>query len=434
MDTAIVAFTRDLRVHDNPALAAACDQARHVVPVFVLDPALTALSPNRTAFLHGCLKDLGQALRDRGGDLLIRAGDPATEIMRLAAETGAERVFIADDISHYATRRRHALQRACASQRRELTLTPGPAVVPPGDLRPAGGDHYKVFTPYWRAWSVAPWRRAVPAPARVHLPTGLQNSKILHNGSGSSHSLTPAGERAASQQVEHWLSDGLSGYSEQHDDLAGDGTSRLSAHLRFGCVSALALARAAKDKPGGEEFCRQLAWRDFFYQVTAAFPDLARRNYRPRHDRWHVDEPALDAWREGRTGLPIVDAGLRQLAAEGFMHNRARMITASFLTRNLNIDWRHGYRHFGRLLADGDVASNAGNWQWVAGTGNNARPNRVMNPLRQATRFDRSGDYVRRYIPELAAVSAPLIHTPWKLPPALRRKLAYPAPIIDLPG
>jgi deoxyribodipyrimidine photo-lyase len=434
METAIVVFTRDLRVHDNPALAAACDQARQVIPLFVEDPALTTVSPNRASFLHGALTDLRQALRDRGGDLIVRAGDPVTEIMRLAGESGAERVFLADDVSHYAVRRRRALRRGCQDQRRELILTPGPAVVPPGDLHPAGGDHYKVFTPYWRAWTAASWRKVIPAPAAISVPAALRIGRIVMNDSASSPDLCSEGERTARQRAKRWLTDGLPDYGDRRDNLAGDRTSRLSAHLRFGCVSALALARAAKDQPGGEEFCRQLAWRDFFYQVTAAFPDMARRNYRPQRARWHDDEPALAAWRDGRTGVPIVDAGMRQLAAEGFMHNRARMITASFLTRNLQVDWRHGYQHFSALLADGDVASNAGNWQWVAGTGNDTRPNRVMNLLRQARRFDPAGDYVRRYVPELSALQAPHIHTPWKLPPGLRRQLGYPAPIIDPPA
>ena len=191
------------------------------------------------------------------------------------------------------------------------------------------------------------------------------------------------------------------------------------------------MAIGALDRPAGdgqgEEFCRQLAWRDFFYQVTAAFPDIARKNYRPGA-AWHQDQAALDAWRAGQTGIPIVDAGLRQLAAEGFMHNRARMITASFLTRNLGIDWRHGYAHFAALLADGDLAANAGNWQWVAGTGNNTRPNRVMNPLRQAQRFDRDGQYVRPYVPELAGLDPAYIQTPWKLGSIP----GYPRPIVEL--
>jgi deoxyribodipyrimidine photo-lyase len=432
MDTAIVVFTRDLRLHDNWALATACEQARQVVPLFVVDPALTSISANRARFLGDCLADLREGLRGLGGDLVVRDGDPVTEIMRLASDTDAERIFIADDVSRYAARRRVGLERACGTQRRELTVTPGPAVVPPGGLHPAGGSHYRVFTPYWRAWLAAPWRKQAPVPASVTLPVRLRPGRIALDCCAPPGTLTPGGESAAKERARRWLDGALSGYPDRHDDLAGDGTSRLSAYLRFGCISALALARAAKDKNGGEEFTRQLAWRDFYYQVTAAFPDIARRDYRPHRGRWHGQADALDAWRAGRTGLPIVDAGLRQLAAEGFMHNRARMITASFLTRNLAIDWRHGYAHFSELLADGDVASNAGNWQWVAGTGNDTRPNRVMNPLRQASRFDRAGDYVRRYVPELAGLTAPQIHTPWRLPAGQRRALGYPAPIIDL--
>jgi deoxyribodipyrimidine photo-lyase len=243
-----------------------------------------------------------------------------------------------------------------------------------------------------------------------------------------------------SDRVQAWLDGPLKEYDGQRDNLAGDRTSRLSAYLRFGCVSPLALAREALHRPDGAQFGRQLAWRDFFYQVTAAFPDIAVVDYRPgaagprQRAQDAEDLDALDAWRAGRTGVPMVDAGLRQLAVEGFMHNRARMITASFLTRTLGIDWRHGYRHFRDLLADGDVASNAGNWQWVAGTGNNPRPGRVLSPLRQAARFDRDGDYVRRYVPELAGLAAPGIHAPWRLPAARRRQLRYPSPLIDLAG
>jgi deoxyribodipyrimidine photo-lyase len=430
MDTAIVFFTRDLRVHDNPALAAACEQARMVIPVFVVDNTLTAASPNRTQFLLGSLADLRQGLRELGGDLVVRQGDPVAEILRLAGQTGTQRIYVADDVSRYARRRHARLERECASRRVDLVVTPGPAVVPPGDVRPQGGDHYKVFTPYWRAWSQAGWRKTVAAPRVVRLPSSLRIGRIPPYGAGSSPQLAPAGEGAGRRRARNWLRSSLASYGDRHDDLAGDDTSRLSAYLRFGCVSALALAQWATGKPGGEEFCRQLAWRDFFYQVTAAFPDMARQDYRPRGRSWHDDSGALEAWREGRTGVPIVDAGLRQLAAEGFMHNRARMITASFLTKNLHIDWRHGYRHFDTLLADGDVANNAGNWQWVAGTGNDTRPNRVLNPIRQARRFDPDGSYVRRYVPELADLTEH-IHTPWRLPPGLLRHLSYPAPIVD---
>ena len=214
------------------------------------------------------------------------------------------------------------------------------------------------------------------------------------------------------------------------DDLAADATSRLSPDLHFGCVSAVDVAlRLADSWP---ERVRQLAWRDFHHQVTAAFSDIATRDYRNRQVTWRHDPEALDAWKSGRTGVPIVDAGMRQLVSEGWMHNRARMITASFLTKTLRIDWREGAAHFFVWLVDGDVANNAGNWQWVAGTGNDTRPNRVLNPLRQARRFDPAGHYVRRHVPELAEVDDSRVHTPWLLPDGVRRRLDYPPPIVEV--
>ncbi len=423
MDTAIVVFTRDLRLHDNPALHLACARARQVVPVFVVDPAIAA-PPNRARFLAESLADLRASLRERGGDLVIRDGDPAAEVIALAGETKASAVYLADDVSRYAKARRRKLERECARHRLDLTLTPGLTVVPPGELKPAGGGHYRVFTPYWRAWRAASWRKHCPVPRVVQLPA-LGDTGRIPESADASPALAPGGETVGRQRFVAWRESQLAGYGENRDDL--DHTSRLSAYLRFGCVSPLEVAIGALDRPGGQEYCRQLAWRDFFYQVTAAFPDIARKDYRPGA-AWHEDQAALDAWRAGQTGIPIVDAGLRQLAAEGFMHNRARMITASFLTRNLGIDWRHGYAHFAALLADGDVAANAGNWQWVAGTGTNTRPNRVMNPLRQARRFDHDGQYVRRYVPELAGLDPADIQTPWKLAPIP----GYPGPIVEL--
>jgi len=434
LETAIVLFTRDLRLHDNPALHLACEGARQVVPLFVVDPAIWG-PPNRTAFLAQSLADLRDNLRRLGGELVIRTGDPVAEVVKLTAEVHADAVYVADDVSHYATRRRQRLERDCAEHRLDLNVTAGLTVVPPAGLKPASGGHYRVFTPYWRAWRAAAWRAHCPVPRRIEMPSVAEAGRLPAPGAsaypGSSPDLAPGGEATGRERFVSWRQRLLADYDANHDDLAGDATSRLSAYLRFGCVSALEVAIGALDRPAGEEFCRQLAWRDFFHQVTAAFPDIARKNYRPGA-AWHADQHALDAWRAGQTGIPIVDAGLRQLAAEGFMHNRARMITASFLTRNLGIDWRHGYRHFDYFLADGDVASNAGNWQWVAGTGNNTRPNRVMNPLRQAQRFDKSGAYVRRYVPELAGLDASAIQTPWKLPTAQRERLGYPSPIVEL--
>lgn len=438
-------FTRDLRVHDNPALAAACAAARHVVPMFVFDEALLPASPNRVRFLVDSLRDLDGSLRALGGGLLLRRGDPVAETVRVAGRAGAQAVFLSGDVSRYAARRLARLERECEAARIGVSALPGATVVPPGTLAPSGGDHYKVFTPYWRAWEAAPRRPAAARPDRVTPPPadGLTDRRCPDGhveldvvaekfAAGASPDLLAGGEAAGRERMRRWLDDGLPGYGDGHDDLAGDRTSRLSAYLRFGCVSPLELAAAARGRPGGGPFVRQLAWRDFHHQVTAAFPDIGRRDYRPRDRRWHDDADALDAWREGRTGLPIVDAGMRQLRREGWMHNRARMISASFLTRNLRVDWRHGLAHFGAWLADGDVADNAGNWQWVAGTGNDTRPNQVLNPLRQAARFDADGAYVRRYVPELAGLDARHAHAPWRLPPEDRRALPYPPPILDV--
>ena len=407
MDTAIVVFTRDLRLHDNPALHQACARARQVVPLFVLDPAIAAPA-NRARFLAESLADLRASLRERGANLVLRRGDPAAEVIRLAGQVRATAVYIADDVSHYAAARRHRLERECGRHRIELTLTPGLTVVPPADLKQAGGGHYRVFTPYWRPGARPPG--AAPAPSRR--PSRCPRSRR----SAASRRRNPPRRgwpRAARRPA--------ASASPAGGGACWPATPRITttwpATRPPGCppppVRLPVAARGGHRRAGpagrrraGRGVLPPAPWRDFFYQVTAAFPDIARKNYRPGA-AWHEDPRALDAWREGQTGIPIVDAGMRQLAAEGFMHNRARMVTASFLTRNLGIDWRHGSAHFDSLLADGDVANNAGNWQWVAGTGNDTRPNRVMNPLRQAQRFDRSGEYVRRYLPELAGLAAP---------------------------
>jgi deoxyribodipyrimidine photo-lyase len=436
--TAIVLFTRDLRVRDNPALDLACRSARHVVPLFVLHDGLSFAVPNRARILRDCVADLRESLRQRGGDLVIRRGDPVTETVRLARETNADGLVLARDVSAYAQRRWQRLETECQRQRIALRAVDSVTVVAPGAVTPAGGDHFKVFTPYWRAWSEHRWRHGVAAPDKISLPTGISPGAVPSSDTARTPANLPdGGETAARARMDRWLRTGLAGYADRHDDLPGDATSRLSADLHFGCLSPLELAmRAAKagadgtDGTGGTDgadaYVRQLCWRDFHAQVTAAFPDLPRRDYRPRRGGWRDDPDALAAWKAGQTGWPIVDAGLRQLIAEGFMHNRARLLTAAFLTRQLAIHWAAGAQHFFDLLVDGDIANNAGNWQWVAGTGNDTRPNRRFNLLRQARRFDPDGDYVRRYIPELAGVSGAAVHTPWTLD---RQPAGYPPPL-----
>lgn len=425
--TAIVLFTRDLRVHDNPALHAACAEAERVVPLFVHDEAILAgpmAVPNRLRFLADSLADLRRGLRAAGGDLLIRRGDPAAAVAELAGRTGARALHLAEDHSAHALRRLEALRRLPL----RVTTAPGLTVVPPGHLTPAKRDHYQVFTPYWRAWRAASPRPVLPPPARITLPDGLDPGPLPDPVADASPGLMPGGEEHGRRRLREWVSHGLHDYARERDVLAHDGTSRLSAHLRFGTLSPREVLRfTAAD----EAFARQLAWRDFHYQVAAAFPDLAWRDYRPRPRTVRDDPRALEAWENAATGLPIVDAALRQLHHEGFMHNRARMITASFLTQALHLDWRHGYRHFRRWLADGDIPNNAANWQRLAGTGNDPRP-RPLSPLRQAARFDPDGAYVRRWLPELQALEGAAVHRPWQAPPELRRTLDYPPPLLDL--
>jgi len=435
--TVIVLFTRDLRVTDNPALDLACRCAEQVVPVFVVHEGLGFAVPNRARFLHDCLAGLRESLRRLGGDLVIRRGDPVSEVLRLTDEAGADGLVLARDVSAYARRRWQRLEEGCAQRRIALRAVDSVTIVSPGALTPASGDHFKVFTPYWRAWSGREWRGQVTVPPRISLPAGIKAGELpaasSTGGPAASARLPRGGEDAARQRMEKWLSGGLARYASRHDDLAGDATSRLSADLHFGCLSPLELARRAgkADADGGEAYVRQLCWRDFHAQVAFAFGDLPRRDYRPRRGGWREDPDALEAWKAGQTGIPIVDAGMRQLAAEGFMHNRARMVVASFLTKHLSIHWTAGARHFFDLLVDGDIANNAGNWQWVAGTGNDTRPNRRLSPQRQAQRFDPDGEYVRRYVPELAGIAGAAVHAPWKLE---RQPRGYPGPLIDPEG
>ncbi|HKG35022.1 MAG TPA: deoxyribodipyrimidine photo-lyase [Solirubrobacterales bacterium] len=436
METALVLFNRDLRVHDNPALSAAARAAR-VVPLFVLDRTLLAsrfAAPNRLAFMVDSLRDLDGALKARGGRLFVREGDPVREAVSLAREAGAGAIHVSADWSAYARRREEGLAAACSIAGIGFRRHPGVTIVEPGELTPADGDHFRVFSPYHRVWTAAELRAKLGAPRRLTAPRGPAAGRIppLSSLAGGEPSpdLPPGGETEGRRRLRRFLRHGLGGYAERADDLAGEGTSRLSPYLRWGCVSPLEALREARSA-GGDSFARQLCWRDFHHQVLAAYPRLPRRDYRHGGDRWSRSQRALEAWRAGRTGYPIVDAGMRQLAREGWMHNRARLIVASFLTKDLHLDWREGARHFWDLLVDGDIANNAGNWQWVAGTGNDTRPNRVFNPLRQAKRFDPDGDYVRRYVPELAGIDGAIVHEPWRIGPLERGSIDYPEPIVD---
>jgi deoxyribodipyrimidine photo-lyase len=410
MSVAVVVFTRDLRVHDNPALAAAAESAEAVVPLFVLDDGILTSDfnrPNRAAFLAESLADLDRRLRSRGSALVIRRGPVVDVVAEVADEVDAAQIHLAADYSRYAVRRQTALRERLA--RRELVLHDSHVVVPPGELTPSGGDHFAVFSAYHRRWADTALRPVSPAPDRLTLPPGIDTGKLpdaddLCDGPRSPD-LMRGGETEARARAKAWYDGPVTDYDgddDGHNDLANDGTSRLSPYLHFGCISALELvARADRRRRGVQAFLRQLAWRDFYHQVLAVRPDVVDADYRTRNDKWRDDPDGVEAWTTGRTGYPLVDAGMRQLAAEGWMHNRARLVTASFLTKHLYVDWRIGARHFFDLLLDGDMANNTMNWQWVAGTGTDSRPNRVLNPTLQAEKYDASRTYVKRWVEEL---------------------------------
>ncbi|SOD90352.1 deoxyribodipyrimidine photo-lyase [Streptomyces sp. Ag109_G2-15] len=444
MYVSIVLFTADLRLHDHPPLRAALDGAREVVPLFVHDRGVTDAgfaAPNRLAFLADCLRDLDAGLRERGGRLVLRSGDVVTEVCRVAAEAEADEVHLAADVSAYAQAREQRLRRALEADGRRLhvhdTVT---CAVAPGTVTPAASDHFAVFTPYFRKWSAQGLRGVLRAPRSVRVPEGIASEGLPSRAAlpGVSRGLAAGGETEGRVRLAAWLRTGVAAYADRHDDLAGDATSHLSPHLHFGTLSPVELVHRARGRggPGAEAFVRQLAWRDFHRQVLAARPAAADADYRTRHDRWRSLETAredVEAWRAGRTGYPVVDAAMRQLRHEGWMHNRGRLLTASFLTKTLYVDWRVGARYFLELLVDGDVADNQLNWQWVAGTGTDTRPHRVLDPVTQGKRYDPDGTYVRRWVQELRGVEGRAVHEPWKLRDPERAVAgAYPDPIIEL--
>jgi deoxyribodipyrimidine photo-lyase len=436
--TTVVLFTRDLRVHDHPALVEACRTSDEVVPLFVLDPRLLGRSPNRDRFLLESLEDLDASLARRGGRLFVRSGEVVAETLAVATEAGCASIHVAADVTPYARARAAALETACRGAGIDLRVVPGVHdVLEPGAIHPADRSAYRVFTPYHRRWAAEARGAVLDPPRRVTTPAGLgPGARPDPAGVRPDAADAPrGGEAAARRRMHAFLGREIAAYGRSRNDLAADATSRLSPYLRFGCVSARETAvRAGGVGDPAEGFLRELAWRDFFRQLLAADPALAHADLRSAGGAAPAAPAgAFEAWCEGRTGVPLVDAGMRQLRREGWIHNRARLVAASFLTRRLGVPWRLGERHFARLLFDGDPASNAGNWQWAAGTGTDPRRTRTLNPVLQARRYDPDGAYVRRYVRELDAVPAPDVLAPWTAPGVLART-GYPAPIVEVPA
>lgn len=442
MVTHVVLFTRDLRVDDNPALATACEEADLVVPVFVLDERILSTpfaAPNRLAVLHDALADLHSSLASRGGGLVVRHGDVAEEVAAVVARTGATAVHLARDVSRHAAERVRRI-RAALPEQVTGRAHPGITVHPAGEPSPTtvGAEHYTVFTPYWRAWRERPVRAPRPAPDWVPLPDDVAadgpppRRALVGDAAMLSPRLLTGGEAAAAGRADDWFDGGIEEYADGgHDDLSRtDGTSRLSADLHLGTISPAALVRRAdRRNPGHDAWVRQVCWRDYYAQLLWANPTLPEEALRHRGDGWRDAPDDLAAWQEGRTGYPVVDAGMRQLRDEGWMHNRARLLVGTLLTKHLRIDWREGAAHFERWLVDGDLAANRGNWQWVAGVGTDSRPNRMANPWTQSRRYA-AASYIRRHVPELATLDDDTIHAPHEAG-LLADDVEYPTPIVD---
>jgi deoxyribodipyrimidine photo-lyase len=442
-------FRGDLRLADNTALAAAASAAGRIGFLFVLDESLLA-SPRggapRLRFLHGCLERLGAELERRGHRLVVRHGDPRREVPRAAREARAALVSWNRDTSPYAMRRDAAVERALARDGVKLRAAKDRVVFESSEVRTQAGGAYRVFSPFRKAWlarlaEAAPSQTGplrLPAPLETLAPGALPDLAKLGVGDEDVELPTP-GEAAARRRLDAFAGAALGAYARQRDLPGVDGTSRLSPHLRFGTLSprvcvAMArevMAREPRQRAGAAKWLDELIWREFYAAILEEHPHVLEKSFRPEFEgvRWNDDPAAYAAWCEGRTGYPIVDAGMRQLAATGWMHNRARMIVASFLTKDLLLDWRLGERWFLNKLVDGDPASNNGGWQWSASTGTDAQPYfRIFSPVSQGKRFDADGGYVRRFVPELRDVPDDSLHEPWRTPMLCPD---YPAPIVD---
>ncbi len=445
----IVWYRNDLRVHDHPALADAAQDGNVVIPVFILNNALLQgdhTSANRNRFLLESLLDLRNSLRSLGADLVIKDGDPAKVLQDLAAEVGAEAVYYTAGYSPFAVGRDNAVGEALAVNKIDFKPFGGRLVVDdPSLIRTKAGTVHKVFTPFWRAWWVIERRKLAVLPKSIAFKTPRVVGEMPVLAEITKHSyLSPdaahGGETAARARLMEWLESGIDGYHQGNNDMAADSTSHLSPYLHFGCLSVREIETMLPDSEGARAWHRQLAWRDFYNYVLFYNPHPEQEfQEKYRSLKWGQDTETLKKWQDGQTGFPVVDAAMRQLKLTGWMHNRARLIVGSFLTKDLWLDWRLGEKYFMQMLLDGDMANNNGNWQWIASVGVDPAPvyRRLYNPATQAKNYDPTGAYIRRYASELKNVPDKYIAEPHLMPLEIQKQSGcivgfnYPAPIVD---
>jgi len=449
--TGIVWFRRDLRVRDHPALRAALDRHERVVPVFCFDDRLLHgrhESGTRTQFLLECLAELDSELRERGSGLVVRHGKPEREIAELAKKVGAEAVHFTREVSPFGRERGKLCRSTFEPAGIEAVAHPGlTAVDELREIRTQQGKPYTVFSPFHRNWLGVERRDVLEPPRQLPpLPSKLAWGRLPSLGAlGLTQEVEePAigGESEAQKALDRFLDGPVREYKDNHDALGKDRTSRLSPYLHFGCVSPRQIEARLPRGQGAEAFRRQLCWRDFYHHVLVFNPRNAKSEFQERYRgkiKWSYAEKRFERWCEGQTGFPLVDAGMRQLKREGWMHNRARLVVGSFLTKDLGIDWRWGERHFMRYLIDGDEANNNGNWQWISSVGVDPQPpyRRIYNPALHSERYDPNGAYVRRYVPELENVPDKYLPEPSKMPRDVQEECGvvigehYPEPMVD---
>lgn len=445
MKTIIVWYRNDLRVHDHPALATACNDADRVVPVFIFDKSLLQRSANRTRFLFECLEDLRGSLKKRGANVVLREGDALQELQKLSDELHAEAIYYTADFTPYAiTRDKNIKEKLNTITFRGF---PGRLAVSSLDkLHTKNGKDHKVFTPFWKNWLQIERRDIAPTPHSISFPTSitigsLPKLKTVINTEDLSGDVIPGGETAGRKRLHNFLRDGIKDYHNQNNDMAADGTSRLSPYLHLGCISPREIETLLPEGQGADAWHRQLAWREFYHYILFKNPKNTMQEFQEKYRslKWDTNKKLLQAWQSGKTGFPAVDAAMRQLNQEGWMHNRGRLVVGSFLTKDLWLNWRQGDDYFMRMLLDGDTANNNGNWQWIASVGVDPAPvyRRLYNPASQRDKFDPNGTYTRRYVPELQDVPDKYLSEPWKMPQDIQEQSNciigkdYPEPVVD---